>query len=174
MTIHSEHPFLEPPDRRRTLRRLRARWPAGVSVWTAHGRRPVGLTISSMLLSDGDPGGVVGLVDPDTDLMDAIEETGRFTVSLLSDSQSPIADAFAGLTPAPGGPFTLGIWHDHENGPWLAGATATLAVSVTDTTAVSGWSRLVRGTITDLPTPLDEQAEPLAHLRGRYGTVRQD
>ncbi|MGD7787304.1 flavin reductase family protein [Propionibacteriaceae bacterium Y1700] len=174
MTIHAEHPFLEPPDRRRALRRLRGRWPAGVSVWTAHGRRPVGLTISSMLIADGDPGGVVGLVDPDSELMDAITDTGGFTVSVLARGHDRLADAFAGLTPAPGGPFTLGTWQEHEYGPWLVGSIAALSVRVDETSAVSGWSRLVAGTISEVLSPLDETAEPLAHLRGRYGTVDTD
>ncbi|MFW6599489.1 flavin reductase family protein [Propionibacteriaceae bacterium Y2011] len=171
MTIHSEHPFLEPPENRRPLRRIRSRWPAGVSVWTvAVGPRaargePVGLTVSSLVIADGEPGEVVGLLDPDSDLAEALSSGGRAMVNLLGVGHQELADVFAGLSPAPGGPFTVGDWQPDPYGPRLADALATLAIEVTTDPVAVGWSSLIRGTV--VSTTIAE-GESLAHLRGRY------
>src|SRR5258706_11309084 len=101
--IHAEDPFATPEGDRSPLRRLRGRLAAPVSLWTAPG--PAGLTVSSMLVADGEPGRVLGLVDDESQLWAAIEESGRFAVAPLRDRDRQLADRFAGLLPAPGGPF---------------------------------------------------------------------
>ena len=109
MTIHSEHPFLPPEEDRSPVRRLRGRVGSPVTLWTAYdrGRHPVGLTVSSALVAHGDPGWELGLVDPDSDLWAAVERAGRLAVSVLRWPHRSLADAFAGVAPAPGGPFRL-------------------------------------------------------------------
>ena len=57
MTIHSTDPFATPEEQRSPLRRLRGRLAAPVTLWTADGPAgPAGLTVSSMLVAEGEPG----------------------------------------------------------------------------------------------------------------------
>ena len=73
MTIHDTHPFAASGQPRRPLRRFRGRLPAPVTIWATYTPRgPVGLTVSSVAVADGEPGEVVGLVDPASDLFDAV------------------------------------------------------------------------------------------------------
>src|SRR5215213_8477700 len=109
MTIHSEHPFTGGP--RDPIRQFRGRMAAPVSIWAATaGQRWAGWTVSSFLVADGAPPIVVGLIDEDSDLATAISAGSTFTVSLLGWQHRGLADAFAGLAPAPGGLFRLGVW----------------------------------------------------------------
>lgn len=175
VTIHTEHPFADPPGSRRELRRVRGRWPAGVSVWTstsgttASRHRPVGLTVSSLVFADGEPGEVIGLVDPASDLADAVTADPRVMVNVLPRGREDVAAVFAGLAPAPGGRFTVGDWLDSPYGPRLADAVVAVAVEVTALIEDVGWSSLVRGRIAEVLW--GPEAEPLVHLRGRYGQV---
>ena len=177
VTIHHDHPFADPPGSRRELRRLRGRWPSGVSVWTsaagtvASRHRPVGLTVSSMLLADGEPGELLALLDPDSDLADALAADPRATVSLLPERRSDVAQVFAGLAPAPGGKFTVGEWTETPYGPRLADAVAVVAVDVVEITEDVGWSSLVRARLSE-PVVFGE-GEPLVHHRGGYGRVAE-
>lgn len=168
MTIHSSHPFPTPDD---PVRRLRGRLGGAVSLWTAGSADdpagPSGLTVSSLLVAGGEPGRVLGLLDPDADLTDALLDTGRGVVQLLSWAHRDLADAFAGTTPAPGGPWRLADWVATEHGPRLAQAAAWALVSV-ETDVEVGWSRLVTCTIDDLV--VGDDPEPLVHRRGRYAT----
>jgi 3-hydroxy-9,10-secoandrosta-1,3,5(10)-triene-9,17-dione monooxygenase reductase component len=161
VSIHASDPFATPDDRKSPARRLRGRLPAGVTLWTAGDR---GLTVSSTLIADGDPGLVLGLIDEESDLWEAAESSGRFAVALLAEPDRQLADRFAGLLPSPGGLFATGDWERTDWGPvpparsWvgcrLAGATP------------KGWSLLVEGVIerVELAAP----ADPLIHERGRY------
>jgi flavin reductase (DIM6/NTAB) family NADH-FMN oxidoreductase RutF len=168
VTIHSSHPFPTPDD---PVRRLRGRLGGSVSLWTAGSADdpagPSGLTVSSLLVAGGEPGRVLGLLDPDADLTEALLGTGRGVVQLLSWAHRDLADAFAGTTPAPGGPWRLAEWVETEHGPRLAHAAAWALVSV-ETDVEVGWSRLVTCTIDDLV--VGDDPEPLVHRRGRYVT----
>ncbi|WP_152364768.1 flavin reductase family protein [Microlunatus speluncae] len=172
MTIHSEHPFLPPEGERSPVRRFRGRLPAPVTVWTSGtgDAKPAGLTVSSLLISDGDPSELIGLIDPDSDLADAIARHGTIAVSLLNRSDHALAEAFAGTAPAPGGPFRLASWTATDWGPVLTATSAWLGARVQDQPAPAGWALLVRAVIerVELSQPSED---PLAHLRGRYGSV---
>lgn len=182
MSIHSENPFVEPPSERNPLRRLRARLPAPVTIWTtatATGMVRVGLTVSSILVADGDPGEVLGLIDGDSDFADALESstTGRIAISLLGQADRSVADVFAGLAPSPGGMFRTGRWTDTGWGPVLVGAPAWLGVSLApeeDRAAHdhAGWARLVRARI-ERTEIADPAVDPLVYLHGRYRIVEQ-
>src|ERR671913_178577 len=50
--IHSSDPFATPEQDKSPVRRLRGRLAAGVTLWTTTG--PAGLTVSSMMVADGD------------------------------------------------------------------------------------------------------------------------
>jgi flavin reductase (DIM6/NTAB) family NADH-FMN oxidoreductase RutF len=169
VSIHSEHPFLPSGDARNPLRRLRGRMPLPVTVWTSEldGRR-VGWAVSSVMLADGDPPQVVGLLDEDSELADAIQQTRTVAISLLGWTHRNLADAFAQVMPAPGGPFRLGQWADTAWGPVLAGATGWVGARLADGEVEhAGWALLVRATVEHVQ--VDEPAEGiLGYLHGRY------
>ena len=120
MTIHSSHPFAVGEQDRNPLRRFRGRMASPVSIWAAAADgTPAGWTLSSFLVADGDPGEVIGLVDEESPLADVLAHTGTLTVNLPGWRQRTSADAFAGVAPAPGGPFTLATWRETEWGPVL-------------------------------------------------------
>lgn len=123
--IHSEHPFATPAADRDPIRRLRGRLVAPVTVWaTGDASRRAGLTVSSLMVAEGDPAELVGLINSDSDLADALAGTGTVAVSVLGWGHRQVADVFAGLAPSPGGLFRTGQWHTTEWGPLLEGATA--------------------------------------------------
>ena len=172
MTIHSQHPFLPPEGERQPLRRLRGRMPAPVSVWTsAQQGRPVGWTVSSLLVADGEPAEVLGLLDEESDLADALQERRVFAVNLLSWSHRSLADAFAGLAPAPGGPFRMAQWVDTEWGPVLDGAVGWLGARLLPGEPQhAGWSLLVRAQVEHVELA-PAATEVLGHVHGRYRSV---
>ena len=116
MTIHSGHPFLEPPADRDPVRRLRGRLGGAVSLWaTGSEDARAALTVSSVLVAAGEPARLLGLIDPDSDLATTVASTGTAVVALLQWPHRDLADAFAGVAPAPGGAFRLGTW---SQTPW--------------------------------------------------------
>jgi len=162
MTIHRSHPFASQPD---PVRRLRGRLGGAVSLWTAgDGTRRAGLTVSSMMVANGEPGRVVGLLDPDADLLDLLRDTGRGVVGLLEWADRDLADAFGGVAPAPGGAFTHGSWLQTAYGPALKDRSRAL-VRVESAQDV-GWSVLVTAAIDEVV--MAEDRDPLEHRRGRY------
>jgi flavin reductase (DIM6/NTAB) family NADH-FMN oxidoreductase RutF len=172
VSIHAEHPFLPPEGERDPLRRLRGRVPAGVSVWTAAaGGRRAGWTVSSFLLADGDPAELVGLVDEEAELVELLASSSTLVVNLLSWEQRFLADAFAGLAPAPGGPFRLASWDDTSWGPALGGAVGWLGARLSAPLGQhAGWGLLVRAEVqhVELANP---DSPVLASFRGRYRPV---
>lgn len=170
MSIHSEHPFATPEAERSPLRRLRGRLPAAVTVWTAaHEGRRAGLTIASTLVVDGEPGRLVGVVDPDADLWEVAEASGRFAVVPLVAGQQQLADQFAGLAPAPGGLFRdRAAWQDTDWGPVPATAT-TYAGCRVDSSHEIGWGLLVEATVEHLD--IGDPTSPLLYHRARYRTL---
>ena len=170
MTIHTTHPFLEPEGERDPVRRLRGRLGGTVSLWTAgsvEGTR-AGLTVSSWMVAGGEPGRVLALLDPDSDLADVLLETGRGVLQLLTWRDRDLADAFAGVAPAPGGPWRIAEWTKTDHGPRLTHATTWATLEVESDVEV-GWSRLVTCTLHGVV--VGDETEPLFHRRGRYTTA---
>jgi flavin reductase (DIM6/NTAB) family NADH-FMN oxidoreductase RutF len=165
VTIHSDHPFADPdPD---PVRRFRGRLGGAVSVWTAgSGPSRAGLTVSSLMVANGDPAHVLGLVDPDSDFAAAASETGACVVQLLEWADRDLAEAFAGLAPAPGGMFRLGTWGASAWGPVLSTASAWAGVRFAEPPREVGWSLLLDGVLEHLS--VEESGAPLEHRRGRY------
>lgn len=162
MTIHSSNPFAEAPD---PVRRFRGRLGGAVSLWTAgDGPTRAGLTVSSLLLANGEPARVLGLLDPDADLTERLLGTGSGVVQLLTWADRDLAEAFAGTAPAPGGAFAAGEWEQTPYGPALVGRTRALVRL--ESTRPEGWSVLVGCLIEDLEVLEDRDA--LEHRRGRY------
>ena len=177
VTIHSTHPFATPEPERDPVRRFRGRMPAPVSVWAAgHGAGRTGWTLSSFFVVDGEPAEVLGVLDEDSALAErliaAVPATDRsFTVNLLGWQHRGLADAFAGVGPAPGGPFTLGRWRDADWGPVLDDAPAWLGVRLQSVPEHAGWSLLVRGSVEHVEIGSDPAEGMLAYVRGRYRAV---
>lgn len=142
--------------------------PAPVSVWTTAGDgKRDGWTVSSLLVADGEPAEVLGLLDEDADFTDLVLTTGHCTVNLLRRGQARLADAFARIAPAPGGPFREGDWSDSRHGPRLTDAAGWLGVRLVGSAPEhAGWALLVRGIIETIE--IAEDAEVLVHLQGRY------
>ena len=164
MTIHATHPFADPdPD---PARRLRGRLGGSVTLWTAgSGADRAGLTLTSVLVALGEPARVLGLVDPDSDLADAVAQTGRAVMQLLAWPDRDLAEGFAGTAPAPGGVFRQAEFVDTEWGPRLAHATTWAGVRL-DVSAEVGWSRLLTCAVERLE--VGDDPDPLGHRRGRY------
>ncbi len=166
MSIHNEDPFLVPEDERSALRRLRARLVAPVTLWTAgddEGR--AGLTVASTLVLDGDPGHVLGLVDPESELWEVARRTGSVVVTPLSWHDRHLADVFGGVAPAPGGPFGLTAWRETRWGPVLAAAVTWCGARV-DVAREVGYAVLVDAVVEQVEIGAD--GPPLGHYRGRY------
>ncbi len=179
MTIHAGHPFATPEPDRSPLRRWRGRMSAPVSVWAAgDGAGRTGWTLSSFLVADGEPPEVLGLLDEDSALADRLTAAGpdgaTLTVNLLGWTHRGLADAFAGVAPAPGGPFTLGSWRTTDWGPVLVDAPGWLGARLVGEPQPAGWSLLVRAVVEHVelgPEPADGM---LGYVRGRYRAVGLD
>ena len=170
MTIHPGHPFSEPEGDRRPARRLRGRLALPVTVWAAaDGSQRAGLTVSSVLVADGEPARLVGLLDEESDLWPVLRASGRAAVSLLEPGDTAVADVFAGVAPSPGGVFRTGQWVDTEWGPVVSGRSWA-GGEITAETRRSGWSMLVELDVThvDITGP---DTGVLAYRRGRYVPV---
>ena len=142
----------------------------GVGVWTA-GRDDArtGLTISSMLVAEGAPSVVLGLMNSTTDLYEAIRETGGFVVHLLGDEDPITADRFAGLRPSPGGLFVDVDVEDADRGPVMS-AFPNRAHCRYVSAAKAGFQELVTGEIERIE--LDDLVAPLVYFRGRYRALK--
>ncbi len=171
-SIHDEHPFATPEDLRDPARRLRGRLSSGVTVVTAGGPDgPTGLTVSSLLVAEGEPSRVVILVGEVTDLWSAIEGSGTWVLHVLEAGQRELSDRFAGLRPSPGGLFAGLAVEETPWGPALA-AVGTRAFCRFERSVETGFHRLVTGTIERVE--LGEPADPLVYFRGRYRALRAD
>ena len=164
MTIHSEHPFADPASARDAVRSFRGRLPAGVTLWTAAApRRPVGLTVSSVLVANGEPARLLALLDPLADLTEALLASGIAAVTLLSRDQRRLAEVFAGQLPAPGAEFEG--FTESGYGPVPPSASAWAGVRL-ESHAPMGWSLLATCVIEHLE--FGAETAPLLHYRGGY------
>jgi 3-hydroxy-9,10-secoandrosta-1,3,5(10)-triene-9,17-dione monooxygenase reductase component len=161
--IHSTDPFATPEQEKSAIRRLRGRLAQPVTLWTAPG--PAGLTVSSVLVADGEPGRVLGLIDEESDLWEAVERSEVFAVAPLGPADGQLADRFAGLMPAPGGLFAAGEWVSTGYGPVPATAGIWAGCRLTGRRPV-GWALLVEAVVEHVEAAAP--AAPLIHFRGRY------
>ena len=168
MTIHASDPFAEPEGTRSPVRRLRGRMPSAVTLWTAYDsdRRPSGLTVSSTMVIEGDPGQLLGLLDDEADVARAIAQTRRFVVMPLGETDQRLADMFAGIMPAPGGAFLGREWHETEFGPVLDGVSGWAGCRLESSRTV-GYRLLIEASI-DRVDVAGSDVPPLVHYRGRY------
>lgn len=165
--IHDEHPFATPEAGREPVRRFRGRLVAPVTVITAGtGDRRTGLTVSSLLVADGEPGRIFFLCGRNADLWDVVQESGGFVVHALTARDRALADRFSGQRPSPGGLFAGLEVEDGPHGPVIVSLPTRAAcrfLGITDT----GWYGLVEGEVTSVA--FHDLNDPLAYFRGRYG-----
>lgn len=163
MTIHSSHPFLDPePD---PVRRFRGRLGGVVTLWTCGSSSRAGLTVSSLMVANGSPAHVLALLDPDSSFLAGLRASTTSVVQLLGWGHRDLADAFAGVAPAPGGPFRMAQWRETKWGPVLADATTWAGVRLEESRSV-GWSELVDCVVEHVE--VGDEGAPLVHRRGRY------
>lgn len=168
MTIHPDHPFLPSESERSPVRRLRGRLGGTVSLWTAgQGTRRSGLTVSSLMVADGEPAYVLALVDPDSDLWEQLLRERVAVVQLLTWEHRSVADVFAGVAPSPGGQFRSAEFSQTPWGPLLQGATTWVGVRLSEAEPVEvGWSVLAQARVEHVE--IGVETSPLVHRRGRY------
>jgi flavin reductase (DIM6/NTAB) family NADH-FMN oxidoreductase RutF len=166
VTIHGDYPF--PTGEPNPVRQFRGRMASPVSIWTGTAEiGNVGWTVSSFVVADGAPAMVVGLLDEDSDLAATLRPGAALAVSLLGWQHRSLADAFAQVTPAPGGVFRQGEWSRTEWGSVLADAPGWLGARVTDDLEQrAGWTLLVRADIEHTETGTEMPV--LTRYRGRY------
>jgi 3-hydroxy-9,10-secoandrosta-1,3,5(10)-triene-9,17-dione monooxygenase reductase component len=170
--VHYENPFVDPPDERSEARRLRGRLALPVTIWTAgEVDEPVGLTVSSLVIADGEPPVVSGLIGETTDLFASVTQTETFVIHVLRDKDARLAEIFAGLRPNPGGPFAGLEVADSEWGPVISSHGTRAFCRLTAVTD-AGYHKLVTGSLERIE--LDEPESPLVYLRGRFRRLAPD
>lgn len=166
MTIHTEHPFLPDPHHRDRARQLRGRLTSPVTIVTSGaGDRTVGLTISSLLIIEGESPMIQLVVGPTSDLWDVMAETGVFVVHVCDATHTRLSDVFAGLRPSPGGMFASLEVVETKWGPTLSEIPDRAYCRLVER-AETGYSGLVTGAIDQIE--LTELSDPLVYYRGRY------
>jgi len=163
VTLTTEDPFATAAADRRMDRRLRSRLVAPVTVWTAGSpSRQAGITVSSVLVAEGDPALLFGLVDPLSDLYDLLVERGRFVVHVLQAGDQRLAGIFAGAYPID--PFEEVATADSELGPVIPGLRHVVGCHLVASEQV-GFQSLVCGRIETIELC---DASPLVRYRGQY------
>jgi flavin reductase (DIM6/NTAB) family NADH-FMN oxidoreductase RutF len=172
VTIHHGHPFAVGEQDRNPLRRFRGRMLSPVSIWAAAaGGVRAGWTLSSFLVAAGDPGEVMGLIDEESPLADLLAETPTVTVNLLGWNQRALADAFAGVMPAPGGPFALAAWRETDWGPVLETSLGWIGARLKPDPDHAGWGLLLRAVVEHVEIQSDPGDDLLCYVRGRYRSI---
>lgn len=161
-----DDPFATPPELRRPARRLRGRLVSPVTLWTAGGdESPTGLTISSVLVAEGEPSSIMGLVNEMSDLWDALHATEAFVVHVLERRHRSLAERFAGARPSPGGPFHGLEVAPSRWGPCLTDVGTRACCKLVDAVEV-GYQQLVHGVLEGVEA--GDVDDPLGFFRGRY------
>jgi flavin reductase (DIM6/NTAB) family NADH-FMN oxidoreductase RutF len=172
VTIHHSHPFATGEQDRSPLRRFRGRMTSPVSIWAAaDGGNRAGWTLSSFLVAEGDPGEVIGVIDEESALAELLAETATVTVNLLGWDQRNLADAFAGVAPAPGGAFALAAWTETEWGPVLLNSLGWVGARLRPDPDHAGWGLLLRAVVERVEIQPDPTEDLLCYARGRYRSL---
>jgi 3-hydroxy-9,10-secoandrosta-1,3,5(10)-triene-9,17-dione monooxygenase reductase component len=167
-SIRYGDPWASPLEARDPVRRLRGHLVLPVTVWTAASDDEellaVGLTVSSVLISQGAPPMLAGLISPASDFADVLtaSESGRFAVQVLGSSHRRLAQHFAGELPAPKEALAM---RSSPYGPLLETVTDRLLCRMTDSTPF-GWSLLVEAEVEE--TEVGEPGRGLAWYHGAY------
>jgi flavin reductase (DIM6/NTAB) family NADH-FMN oxidoreductase RutF len=121
------------------------------------------LTVSSVLLAQGEPPMLAGLVAPSSDLADTLAGgSGRFVVHLLGAAHRRLAQHFAGDLRAPAELLTRST---SERGPVL-GAAGDRIFCRAESLRPFGWSLLVEAVVEDVQVAA--AGKGLAWFRGGF------
>jgi 3-hydroxy-9,10-secoandrosta-1,3,5(10)-triene-9,17-dione monooxygenase reductase component len=163
-------PWAAAPEARDPVRRLRGRLVMPVTIWLAQppggGAKPVGLTISSVLLAQGEPAMLAGLVSPDHQLGELLSAGGvgtAFVVHVLGAGHRRLAQHFAGEVPAPEEMLAVS---GSPHGPVLDAVTERLFCRTVSMKPL-GWSLLVEAEV-----GLVEAGAPGRGLAWYHGSYR--
>ncbi len=169
MSIHHEHPFADAEADRDPVRRFRGRLVAPVTVITSgDADAQAGLTVSSLMVAEGEPPSLRFLVGTTTDLAQAILATESFVVHILAVSQQRVADVFAGVRPHPGGPFAGWSTEASNWGPVFSDLPDRAYCSLVGAVE-STYHHLIESVIDRVE--LSDLIDPLAYFRGRYRRI---
>lgn len=164
--IHDEHPFADSEDLRDPVRRFRGRLASPVTIVTSGPPDArTGLTVSSIMVAEGEPSRVYFLCSTATDLWEAVTATGAFVVHVLGASARHLSDRFAGLMPSPGGLFAGLDPQDTRHGPVIPSLPTRARCTLGGHSDV-GIYALVEGLVDEVE--LDDLTHPLQYFRGRY------
>jgi 3-hydroxy-9,10-secoandrosta-1,3,5(10)-triene-9,17-dione monooxygenase reductase component len=168
--IHHDNPFADDPDSRDPVRRFRGRLSAPVTIVTAgSGNNRTGLTVSSLVVVEGEPGLVQAVVGPMSDLWDVVAETGRFVVHICNDGHRGLAEVFAGIRPSPGGIFETTPVTESEWGPILD-EIGDRAFCTLESSQELGYAGLITGQIDQVNVA--DLSKPLVYFRGRFRSLQ--
>jgi len=168
--IHEDvHPFVTPAEDRDPVRQFRGRVAAPVTVITGGDADDrTGMTVSSIMVSEGDPGKVHFLAAPTADLSEVVARTGRFVVHILEAEHRAMSETFAERRPSPGGLFAGVDFEESEWGPVLVDVPNRAYCSAA-TSIAQGYSLLITADIDRIETAaLDD---PLVYYRGGYRQI---
>lgn len=167
--IHGDNPFTETPEQRDPVRRFRGRLTAPVTIVTSgtHEAR-TGLTVSSLIVIEGEPGLVQLVVGPTSDLWDIAAETGKFTIHICHEEDRELAQVFAGLRPNPGGIFAGLDITESDYGPLIDHLPNRAHCRLVGRDE-AGWSGIVTGEVDRIEAA--NITDPLVYFRGGYRSL---
>jgi 3-hydroxy-9,10-secoandrosta-1,3,5(10)-triene-9,17-dione monooxygenase reductase component len=131
-----------------------------------------GLTVSSVLVAEGEPPELLGLVGDLTELAELVQRSRRFVVHVLGAEQRELADRFAGRYPDSG--FSGVELATSDWGPVLVDTPVRAYCDLSDVQP-AGWSLLLRARLAAVDIG-ERRSDPLVHYLGRWARLssRQD
>jgi flavin reductase (DIM6/NTAB) family NADH-FMN oxidoreductase RutF len=165
--IHDENPFLDPEDQRHPIRRFRGRLSAPVTIVTSGAPDDhTGLTVSSLMVAEGEPPRVHFLLGDQSYLWDRIRQYRTFTVHVLEHQNRKLSSRFAGIDPSPGGPFKGIDIEASDFGPIITDIQTRAQCRFETHREGDGAYVTVDGIIEDVT--LSDLTDPLQWFRGSY------
>lgn len=144
-----------------------SRFASGVTVVTTKDEtgKLFGITVSAFCSVSLDPPLVLICIEKTTGSHHAFEQSGRFTVNILSSNEASVSDHFASLIEDK----FAGIDHavDEHGVPILQGSLATLQCSLFK--SLDGGDHSIF--LGEVEHVIVRDADPLVYFRGTYGTV---
>jgi flavin reductase (NADH)/flavin reductase len=131
-----------------------------------------GITATAVCSLSTEPPQLVACVNRSSSMAKALEETGWFSVNILSGSQESVAGAFAGRTGLKGSDrFDDADWSQHTTGtPTLDGAAAVCVCHVSNSLHQASHI-VVIGRVLDVRLREGETPSPLMYHQRRFTTV---
>ena len=132
-----------------------------------------GLTATAVCSLSTEPPQLVACVNRSSSMARALEETGWFSVNILSGSQESVAGTFAGRTGLSSTErFSDGDWSQHVTGtPTLDGAAAVCVCHVSNSLRQASHV-VVIGRVLDVILSEEATPSPLMYHQRRFTTVR--